>query len=99
MVRSISILIEYQGSVTPRNRGCEEMDQPEVSPEDQEQIDDSTKWTSSTEASSSAATVAPGSRDAIERGCCCSALANAAYRTGARDASPFIDPECPVHKP
>jgi hypothetical protein len=38
----------------------------------------------------------PGSQAAIKRGCTCSVLANAAYRTGAAD-TPLIDPDCPVH--
>lgn len=38
----------------------------------------------------------PGSPAAINRGCCCSVLANAAFRTRT-DESPLFDPACPVH--
>lgn len=41
-------------------------------------------------------TGAPGALDALARGCACSVLANAGYRTGA-DLEPLIDPSCPVH--
>jgi hypothetical protein len=40
---------------------------------------------------------APGGRAAVDRGCTCSVLANAAYRAGAPDEQPFVDPRCPVH--
>lgn len=40
---------------------------------------------------------APGGRDAVDRGCTCSVLANAAYRAGAPGVQPFVDPRCPVH--
>lgn len=40
--------------------------------------------------------MAPGGPGAISRGCLCSVLANAAYRSRA-EAHPFVDPECPVH--
>lgn len=39
--------------------------------------------------------VAPGSPDAVAEGCCCSVLANAAYRCGGFE-KPVIDPHCPV---
>jgi hypothetical protein len=38
----------------------------------------------------------PGAQAAVQRGCVCSVLANAAYRTGASDV-PLVDPECPLH--
>ncbi len=40
---------------------------------------------------------APGARAAVDRGCTCSVLANAAYRSGATGERPFVDPQCPVH--
>ena len=40
---------------------------------------------------------APGGRAALDRGCTCSVLANAAYRAGAPGEQPFVDPLCPVH--
>jgi hypothetical protein len=40
---------------------------------------------------------APGGRAAVDRGCTCSVLANAAYRAGAPDEQPFVDPSCPLH--
>ena len=40
---------------------------------------------------------APGGRTAVDRGCTCSVLANAAYRAGAPGERPFVDPACPVH--
>jgi hypothetical protein len=40
---------------------------------------------------------APGGRAAVDRGCTCSVLANAAYRAGAPGEQPFVDPSCPVH--
>ena len=40
---------------------------------------------------------APGGRAAVDRGCTCSVLANAAYRSGAPGGQPFVDPRCPVH--
>ena len=40
---------------------------------------------------------APGGREAIAAGCCCSVLANAAFRAGAPGEQPFVDPECRVH--
>ena len=39
----------------------------------------------------------PGGRGALDRGCTCSVLANAAYRAGAPGERPFVDPQCPVH--
>ena len=42
------------------------------------------------------AAVAPGSPQALDRGCACPTLANASYRVGA-DPTPLIDPTCPVH--
>jgi hypothetical protein len=42
-------------------------------------------------------TEAPGARAAVDRGCTCSVLANAAYRAGAPGERPFVDPYCPVH--
>ena len=42
-------------------------------------------------------TQAPGARAAVDRGCTCSVLANAAYRSGAPGERPFVDPHCPVH--
>lgn len=41
--------------------------------------------------------MAPGGRTALTEGCICSVLANAAYRSGAPDETPFIDPRCPLH--
>jgi hypothetical protein len=41
--------------------------------------------------------MAPGAPRAVEQGCLCSVLANAAYRAHAEE-HPFIDPECPVHR-
>jgi hypothetical protein len=41
--------------------------------------------------------MAPGGRAALEQGCTCSVLANAAYRSGAPGEAPFVDPHCPVH--
>lgn len=41
----------------------------------------------------------PGGRAAVDRGCTCSVLANAAYRSGAPGEQPFVDPRCPVHAP
>lgn len=38
----------------------------------------------------------PGSQAAVQRGCLCSVLANAAYRTGASDL-PLIEADCPLH--
>ncbi|TCK25183.1 hypothetical protein [Pseudonocardia endophytica] len=38
----------------------------------------------------------PGGPQATARGCLCSVLANAAYRSGA-DENPCIDPLCPLH--
>ena len=40
--------------------------------------------------------MAPGGPQALARGCRCSVLANAAYRTRATD-QPFVDPCCPLH--
>lgn len=42
-------------------------------------------------------TEAPGGRAAVDRGCTCSVLANAAYRAGAPGEQPFVDPRCPFH--
>jgi hypothetical protein len=42
-------------------------------------------------------THAPGGRTALDNGCTCSVLANAAYRAGAPGEQPFVDPRCPVH--
>jgi len=39
--------------------------------------------------------VLPGSPAAVEAGCRCSVLANAAFRCGASQ-EPLIDPTCPV---
>ena len=39
----------------------------------------------------------PGGRGAVDHGCTCSVLANAAYRAGAPGERPFVDPQCPVH--
>jgi hypothetical protein len=39
----------------------------------------------------------PGGRTAVDRGCTCSVLANAAYRSGAPGELPFVEPHCPVH--
>ena len=39
---------------------------------------------------------APGSPQALDRGCACPTLANASYRVGA-DPTPLIDPTCPLH--
>lgn len=39
----------------------------------------------------------PGGRSAVERGCLCSVLANAAHRAGQVGEEPFVDPSCPVH--
>lgn len=41
--------------------------------------------------------MAPGGRTASTEGCICSVLASAAYRSGAPDETPFIDPRCPLH--
>ena len=41
--------------------------------------------------------MAPGGRTALTQGCTCSVLANAAFRAGAPDETPFIDPRCPLH--
>lgn len=38
----------------------------------------------------------PGSAEAFARGCCCSTMANAAYRAGV-DESPLLEPACPLH--
>lgn len=40
--------------------------------------------------------MAPGGPRALDHGCLCSVLANAAYRARA-DVDPFVDPRCPVH--
>jgi hypothetical protein len=40
--------------------------------------------------------MAPGAPRAVDQGCLCSVLANAAYRAHA-DTEPFLDPRCPVH--
>ncbi len=40
---------------------------------------------------------APGARAAVDRGCTCSVLANAAYRAGAPGERPFVEPHCPMH--
>ena len=40
----------------------------------------------------------PGGRAAVDRGCTCSVLANAAYRAGAPGERPFVEPRCPVHR-
>ncbi|NMO93095.1 hypothetical protein [Actinomycetospora sp. TBRC 11914] len=40
---------------------------------------------------------APGGRAAVDRGCTCSVLANAAYRAGAPGERSFVDPVCPLH--
>ena len=42
-------------------------------------------------------TDAPGARAAVDRGCTCSVLANAAYRAGAPGERPFVEPHCPMH--
>jgi hypothetical protein len=42
-------------------------------------------------------TEGPGGRTAVDRGCTCSVLANAAYRSGAPGERPFVDPHCPLH--
>ncbi|MCD2196294.1 hypothetical protein LQ327_23240 [Actinomycetospora endophytica] len=42
-------------------------------------------------------TDAPGGRTAVDRGCTCSVLANAAFRAGAPGEEAFVDPLCPVH--
>ncbi|WP_433781678.1 hypothetical protein ACQPX6_17970 [Actinomycetospora sp. CA-101289] len=39
--------------------------------------------------------LAPGSPAAVDAGCRCSVLANAAYRCGAA-AEPLLDPACPL---
>lgn len=44
-----------------------------------------------------AALQAPGGPEALARGCSCSALANAGYRSGA-ESNPLVDPECPTHR-
>jgi hypothetical protein len=41
------------------------------------------------------APLAPGSPAAVEAGCRCSVLANAAYRCGAAP-EPLLDPACPL---
>jgi hypothetical protein len=41
---------------------------------------------------------APGGRIALDRGCTCSVLANAAYRAGAPGERSFVDPVCPIHR-
>lgn len=41
--------------------------------------------------------MAPGGPSALASGCVCSVLANAAYRAGASDEPPLIDPHCPLH--
>lgn len=40
--------------------------------------------------------LAPGGPRAKARGCLCSVLANAAYRSGAAER-PSVDPRCPMH--
>lgn len=40
--------------------------------------------------------MAPGGPRAKARGCLCSVLANAAYRSGSAE-DPCVDPRCPVH--
>jgi hypothetical protein len=40
--------------------------------------------------------LAPGGPRAKARGCLCSVLANAAFRSGAVD-DPCVDPRCPMH--
>ncbi|MEJ8278964.1 hypothetical protein [Pseudonocardia spirodelae] len=40
--------------------------------------------------------LAPGGPRAKARGCLCSVLANAAFRSGA-EREPCIDPRCPMH--
>jgi hypothetical protein len=38
----------------------------------------------------------PGGRAAVDRGCTCSVLANAAYRSGSGEDA-LVEPDCPVH--
>lgn len=42
-------------------------------------------------------TPAPGGQLARDQGCCCSVLANAAFRMGVEDEVPIIDPRCQMH--
>lgn len=39
----------------------------------------------------------PGGPRAVELGCCCSVLANAAFRTGCSSQRALIDPTCRLH--